>query len=204
MRNVNFFEDCLGIICQPLKKPCSNYIETLQCYYGEQTYCRKWIFDKTPKIVLGHNGEKIFPKYRLGTKRRIFFILIWSVFVANLSKKIILLISKWYPLKIFRSSKLQCCLFLRCTHDKWWPKLSCVCIFKRALLFVLQAEIFNSRQMYKSQTESEIINILSIMLCFSIKVYLFLNFNNKKWPVESETNFWHFWLTLAFAFYSLV
>jgi len=30
---------------------------------GEQTYCRKWILDKTPKIVLGHNGEKIFSKY---------------------------------------------------------------------------------------------------------------------------------------------
>ena len=149
-------------------------------------------------------AKKYFQNTDLVQNAEFSSFLFWSFFVANLSKKIILLISKWYPLKIFRSSKLQCCLFLQCTHDKWWPKLSCVCIFKRALLFGLQAEIFNSRQMYKSQTESEIINILSIMLCFSIKVYLFLNFNNKKWPVESETNFRHFWLTLAFAFYSLV
>jgi hypothetical protein len=27
---------------------------------GEQTYCRKWILDKMPKIVLGHNDKKIF------------------------------------------------------------------------------------------------------------------------------------------------
>ena len=43
---------------------------------GEQTYCRKWVFDKMPKIVLGHNGEKIFPKLRLGLKCRIFSFLI--------------------------------------------------------------------------------------------------------------------------------
>jgi hypothetical protein len=41
---------------------------------GEQTYCQKWIFDKMPKIVLGHNGEKIFPKCRLGAKCRFFFL----------------------------------------------------------------------------------------------------------------------------------
>ncbi len=51
---------------------------------GEQTYCQKWIFDKTPKIVLGHNGEKIFPKYRLGTKRQIFFFLILIGFCRQL------------------------------------------------------------------------------------------------------------------------
>ena len=44
--------------------------------FGEQTYCRKWVFDKMPKIVLGQNGKKIFPKYRLSTKRRIFSFLI--------------------------------------------------------------------------------------------------------------------------------
>jgi hypothetical protein len=49
-------------------------------YNGEQTYCRKWIFDKMPKIVLGQNGKKIFPKYRLGTKHRIFFFLILICF----------------------------------------------------------------------------------------------------------------------------
>jgi hypothetical protein len=40
--------------------------------HGEQTYCRKWIFDKMPKTVLGHNGEIFFQKYGLSTKRRFF------------------------------------------------------------------------------------------------------------------------------------
>jgi hypothetical protein len=44
---------------------------------GEQTFCQKLIFDKMPKIVSGHNGKKIFPKYRLGTKYQIFFFLIF-------------------------------------------------------------------------------------------------------------------------------
>jgi hypothetical protein len=47
----------------------------IRLFRGEQTYCRKWIFDKMPKIVLGHNGEKIFPKCRLGKKCRFFFLL---------------------------------------------------------------------------------------------------------------------------------
>jgi hypothetical protein len=52
---------------------------------GEQTYCRKWVFDKMPKIVLGHNGEKIFPKLRLGIKCRIFFFLILlSFYLQNI------------------------------------------------------------------------------------------------------------------------
>jgi hypothetical protein len=30
---------------------------TLSSFDGEQTYCRKWHFDKMPKIVLGHFAE---------------------------------------------------------------------------------------------------------------------------------------------------
>ena len=53
--------------------------------FGEQTYCRKWVFDKMPKIVLGHNGKKIFPKFRLGIKCRIFFFLILlSFYLQNI------------------------------------------------------------------------------------------------------------------------
>jgi len=32
-------------------------------FHSEQTYCQKWLLDKMPKTVLGHNDEKIFKKY---------------------------------------------------------------------------------------------------------------------------------------------
>jgi hypothetical protein len=40
---------------------------------------RKWVLDKLPKIVLGHNGKKFSQKYGLGPKRQIFagYVLGW-------------------------------------------------------------------------------------------------------------------------------
>jgi hypothetical protein len=41
---------------------------------GEQTYCRKWILDKMPKIVLGHNDKKSFRNTDLVQNAEFFFV----------------------------------------------------------------------------------------------------------------------------------
>jgi hypothetical protein len=85
---MKIFHICLSVYCASLHYEClPNLCSVPVCFalnitepeedpVGEQTYCRKWVFDKMSKIVLGHNGKKIFSKYRLGAKCRIFSFLI--------------------------------------------------------------------------------------------------------------------------------